>query len=78
MKELFDSLSEKDRAILGHVFGVFGYEKKTLDEIACEEMMKPDGVEKAKKAALKRLKKKYPDSKLKLWQDIYKAVVSIK
>ena len=78
LKELFDSLSEKDRAILGHAFGVFGYEKKTLDEIACEEMMKPDGVEKAKKAALKRLKKKYPDSKLKLWQDIYKAVMSIK
>jgi DNA-directed RNA polymerase sigma subunit (sigma70/sigma32) len=75
LKEMFDSLSEKDKAILGHVFGVFGYEKKTLDEIAFEEMMKIDGVEKAKNAALKRLKKKYPNSKLHDWKDIYKAVM---
>lgn len=75
LKEMFDSLSEKDKAILGHAFGVFGYEKKTLDEIALEEMMKIDGVEKAKNAALKRLKKKYPNSKLKDWKEIYKAVM---
>jgi len=75
LKELFDSLSEKDRAILGHAFGVFGYEKKTLDEIAFEEMMKIDGVEKAKSAALERLKKKYPNSKLKDWKEIYRAVM---
>lgn len=75
LDEMFQSLSEKDRAILGHAFGVFGYEKKTLDEIAFDEMMKIDGVEKAKNAALERLKKKYPDSKLKDWKDIYKAVM---
>lgn len=75
LKEMFDSLSEKDKAILGHTFGVFGYEKKTLDEIALEEMIKIDGVEKAKSAALKRLKEKYPESKLKAWKDIYKAVM---
>ena len=51
LKEMFNSLSEKDKAILGHTFGVFGYEKKTLDEIALEEMIKIDGVEKAKSAA---------------------------
>ena len=38
-------------------------------------MMKIDDVEKAKNAALERLKKKYPDSKLKGWKDIYKAVM---
>lgn len=54
---------------------VFGYEKKTLDEIAFEEMMKIDGVEKAKNVALKRLKKKYPNSKLQDWKEIYKAVM---
>ena len=75
LKEMFNSLSEKDKAILGHTFGVFGYEKKTLDEIALEEMIKIDGVEKAKSAALKRLKEKYPESKLKDWKDIYKAVM---
>ena len=75
LREMFESLSEKDRAILGQAFGVFGYEKKTLDEIAFEEMMKIDGVEKAKNAALKRLKQKYPGSKLQGWKDIYRAVM---
>lgn len=75
LEDMFQSLSEKDRAILGHAFGVFGYEKKTLDEIAFEEMMKIDGVEKAKNAALERLKKKYPGSKLKDWKDVYRAVL---
>ena len=75
LKEMFYSLSEKDKAILGHTFGVFGYEKKALDEIALEEMIKIDGVEKAKSAALKRLKEKYPNSKLKIWKEIYKAVM---
>ena len=75
LKELFQSLSEKDRNILGQAFGVFGYKKKALDEIAFEEMMKIDGVEKAKKRALEKLRKKYPDSKLKDWKDIYQAVM---
>ena len=38
-------------------------------------MMKIDGVEKAKKRALEKLRKKYPDSKLKDWKDIYQAVM---
>lgn len=33
--------------------GVFGYEKKTLDEVALVEMMTIDGVIKARKLLLK-------------------------
>ena len=35
--------------------GVFGYEKKTLDEVALVEMMTIDGVIKARKAIIKKL-----------------------
>lgn len=56
LKQAFGSLQERDRYILGHFFGIFGYEKKTLDELAFEEMMTPDGMFKAKETALRRLR----------------------
>jgi len=56
MEQAFSRLEERDRYILGHFFGIFGYEKKTLDELAFEEMMTVDGVFKAKETALKRLR----------------------
>lgn len=49
----FKNLSDKDKYILGHSMGVFGYEKKTLDEIALVEMMTIDGVIKARKSIIK-------------------------
>ena len=54
---------DKDKYILGHSMGVFGYEKKTLDEVALVEMMTIDGVIKARKAIIKKLIKtgKYND-----------------
>lgn len=35
--------------------GIFGYEKKTLNEIALVEMMTIDGVIKARKSIIKKL-----------------------
>ena len=74
-KELFDSLLDKDKDILGHCYGVFGYKKKRLEFIALEERMKVDGVIKARKAAIERLQKMYPESKLYLWRKIYWTVM---
>ena len=51
----FNKLPEKDKYILGHSMGVFGYEKKTLDEIALVEMMTIDGVIKARKSIIRKL-----------------------
>ena len=73
-KELFDDLSSKDKAIIGESYGVFGYSKTKLEHIAIKERMKIDGVVKARTAAIERLKKKYPESKLYLWRKIYWAV----
>ena len=52
LERLFRTLSAKDRAILGHTYGVFGYEKLSADELGLREMLSPDGVTKARKAAL--------------------------
>lgn len=73
--EWLNSLLDKDKDILGHCYGVFGYKKKKLEFIALEERMKVDGVIKARKAAIERLQKKYPESKLYLWRKIYWTVM---
>ncbi len=55
LEKEFNRLPEKDKYILGHSMGIFGYEKKTLDEIALVEMMTIDGVIKARKSIIKKL-----------------------
>lgn len=35
LRELFDQLSDRDKSILGHSFGVYGYEKYSLD-VCCQ------------------------------------------
>ena len=74
LEQLFRTLSTKDRAILGHTYGVFGYEKLSADELGLREMLSPDGVTKARKAALERLRSRYPGSGLHLWRDVYHAL----
>ena len=71
------TLSAKDRAILGHTYGVFGYEKLSADELGLREMLSPDGVTKARKSALERLRSRYPGSGLHLWRDVYHALKDI-
>ena len=77
LEQLFRTLSAKDCAILGHTYGVFGYEKLSADELGLREMLSPDGVTKARKAALERLRSRYPGSSLHLWRDVYHALKDI-
>lgn len=69
---LFQKLSAKDQYILGSFLGVYGYEQKSADELAFEEMLTPDGIYKAKEAALGRLRKLCMDSPILLWRQAYK------
>ena len=77
LEQLFHTLSAKGRAILGHTYGVFGYEKLSADELGLREMLSPDGVTKARKAALERLRSRYPGSGLHLWRDVCHALKDI-
>ena len=77
LDEVAQTLSAKDRAILGHTYGVFGYEKLSADELGLREMLSPDGVTKARKSALERLRSRYPGSGLHLWRDAYYALKDI-
>ena len=74
LDEVAQTLSAKDRAILGHTYGVFGYEKLSADELGLREMLSPDGVTKARKAVLERLRSRCPGSGLHLWRDVYHAL----
>jgi len=72
LEGLFQKLSARDQYILGSYLGVYGYEKKSVEELAFEEMLTPDGVYKAKEAALERLRKLCMDSPILLWRQAYK------
>ena len=69
--EMFMELPEKDRNILGRSAGIFGYKRWKLQEIALEEILTEDGVVKARKAAIRRIKDSYPGSKLEFWRKVY-------
>ena len=77
LDEVAQTLSAKDRAILGHTYGVFGYEKLSTDELGLRDMLSPDGVTNARQAALERLRSRYPGSGLHLWRDVYHALKDI-
>ena len=62
LHEQFHSLSKREQDILGRSFGVFGYTKTELREIAVRNRLREDGVEKAKKRALKTLRERCLDS----------------
>ncbi|MBQ4427282.1 MAG: sigma-70 family RNA polymerase sigma factor [Oscillospiraceae bacterium] len=59
LERSFNSLSARDRYILGHFYGAFGYARKSLDDIAFAESLRLDGAEKAKSAALSRLRESF-------------------
>lgn len=71
---LFRSLRDKDRSILGHTFGVYGYEKLSADELGLREMLSPDGMTKARKTALEYLRQRYPGSELQRWREVFRLV----
>lgn len=70
-------MSAKDRSILGHTYGVYGYEDYTTDELALKEMLTSDAVVKARRAALRRLREKYEGSRLQVWQRVYRLVMNV-
>ena len=55
LQNCFSALTKREQAILGGIYGVFGYEKVPVMELAIRNRMKESGVEKAKKAALRKL-----------------------
>ena len=75
LSELFNSLSAKDRSILGHTYGVYGYPKRTTDELALKELLTVDGVVKARKTALRHFREKYEGSRLQIWRRVYRLVM---
>ena len=62
LREEFLQLAKKDQEILGRCFGVYGYPKSELREIAMRNRMKESGVEKAKEQAIKRLRDRCQNS----------------
>ena len=74
LEPLFQSLSAKDRSILGHTFGVYGYKKLSADELGLRELLSPDGVTKARKTALEHLHQRYPGSELQRWREVFRVV----
>ena len=72
LEPLFRSLSARDRAVLGHTFGVCGYEQLSADELGLREMLSADGVTKARKAALEHLRQRYRGSDLYHWRRAFR------
>lgn len=72
LEGLFQQLPAKDQYILGSYLGVYGYEQKSAEELAFEEMLTPDGIYKAKDAALERLRKLCVESPILLWRQAYR------
>ena len=62
LREEFLRLSRRDRDILGRYFGVFGFPRADLQEIAVRNLLKESGVEKAKDQALEHLQDRCRDS----------------
>ena len=62
LREEFLRLSRKEQDILGRYFGVYGFPKADLQEIAMRNLLKESGVEKAKDQALKHLRDRCRDS----------------
>ena len=72
LRKLFDTLSKKDRDILGKTCGVFGYRETALKEIGMYHMMKESAVEKAKNRAVEKLREAYPGSRLQVWRAVHR------
>ena len=59
IKPLFEKLSKKEREILGRYFGVYGYEKTSVDDISKLMLMTPNAVNKSVNSSLRKLNEMY-------------------
>ncbi len=71
LPEIFDQLNKRDRFILGHFYGIYGYEKMIKAELALRLELTIDGVYKARDAAVEHAKKIYQGSDLHTWRGAY-------
>ena len=71
LPEIFNQLRKRDRFILGHFYGIYGYEKMKLAELAFRLELTIDGVYKARDSAIGRAKEVYYGSDLHLWRRAY-------
>lgn len=71
LPNIFDQLRKRDRFILGHFYGIYGYEKMTKAELAFRLELTIDGVYKARDAAIGRAKEVYHGSDLHTWRRAY-------
>ena len=71
LPEIFDQLGKRDRFILGHFYGIYGYEKMIKAELAFRLELTIDGVYKARDAAVNHAKEVYHGSDLHLWRRAY-------
>ena len=74
-KELFQSLSAREREILGRKYGAFGYEETSVNDIADYMLISRSAVNKAVNSATEILRKEYHNgSRLKWWRLCNQAV----
>ena len=71
LPEVFEKLKKKDKYLLGHLYGVYGYEKQSPDTLALELELTTSGVYKARDTALKHLQTLYRESDLYIWRRAY-------
>jgi len=71
LPEVFEKLKKKEKHLLGHLYGVYGYEKKSPDTLALELELTTAGVYKSRDTALKYLQKLYRESDLYIWRRAY-------
>ncbi len=61
-KQLFDRLPPKDRAILGRLYGVFGYDQMKAEDIGIIMMISRDAVMKSAANSIEKLHRMYDDN----------------
>ena len=59
MRRCFESLSKREKDIIGKSFGAYDYPKESLQDIAICHMIKEAAVEKSKHRAQKKLLEMY-------------------
>lgn len=70
----FEKLSFKERQILGGFFGVYGYPKQTLIDLAEEFQLTENALLKAKDKALKKLTDACMDGEIGMWRWAKRAI----
>lgn len=71
LPEIFEKLRVRDKFILGHFYGIYGYELKSKLQLALELELSVDGVYKARDAAVEHAKVIYYGSELHTWRRAY-------